>query len=125
MDEVNKHIPEPQDDDDQAATLVEKLTLMENPVYLGDAVYAYFQDDRVELRLNHHDAKGAVCPQRSRCYMPLLILVGFSADSPLKKWKNCMRYSGAISRNLNGGNRNEKERQKTRGISGMVTGQKA
>ena len=40
---------------------MERLTLMENPVYLGDAVYAYFQDDRVELRLNHHDAKGAVC----------------------------------------------------------------
>jgi hypothetical protein len=28
---------------------------MENPIYLGDAVYAYFDGNGIELRLNSHD----------------------------------------------------------------------
>jgi hypothetical protein len=27
---------------------------MDNPVYLGDGVYAYFDGAGIELRLNHH-----------------------------------------------------------------------
>ena len=30
-------------------------TTMENPTYLGDAVYAYFDGNGIELRLNAHD----------------------------------------------------------------------
>jgi len=26
----------------------------ENPIYLGDAVYAFFDGNGIELRLNHH-----------------------------------------------------------------------
>jgi hypothetical protein len=33
---------------------------MENPVYLGDAVYAQYDGNGVELRLNRHDAPVAV-----------------------------------------------------------------
>jgi hypothetical protein len=27
---------------------------MENPIYLGDAVYAYLDGNGIELKLNHH-----------------------------------------------------------------------
>jgi hypothetical protein len=30
--------------------------MMENPIYLGDAVYGYFDGNGIELRLNSHDA---------------------------------------------------------------------
>jgi hypothetical protein len=30
---------------------------MDNPVYIGDAVYAYFDGNGIELRLNRHDSK--------------------------------------------------------------------
>lgn len=33
---------------------------MENPVYIGDGVYAYFDGYGVELRLGRHDAQCAV-----------------------------------------------------------------
>ena len=29
---------------------------MDNPTYLGDAVYAYFDGWGIELRLNHHES---------------------------------------------------------------------
>jgi hypothetical protein len=28
----------------------------DNPIYLGDAVYAYFDGNGIELRLNHHES---------------------------------------------------------------------
>ena len=28
----------------------------ENPIYLGDAVYAYFDGNGIELKLNHHQS---------------------------------------------------------------------
>jgi hypothetical protein len=28
--------------------------MSENPIYLGDAVYAFFDGNGIELRLNHH-----------------------------------------------------------------------
>jgi hypothetical protein len=34
------------------------LELMDrNTTYLGDAVYAYYDGNGIELRLNHHDAR--------------------------------------------------------------------
>jgi hypothetical protein len=33
---------------------------MENPVYIGDAVFAYYDGNGIELRLNHHEAPCAV-----------------------------------------------------------------
>jgi hypothetical protein len=30
---------------------------MENPTYLGDAVYAYFDGNGIELKLNHHASR--------------------------------------------------------------------
>ena len=33
---------------------------MENPIYIGDAVYAYYDGNGIELRLNHHEAPCAV-----------------------------------------------------------------
>jgi hypothetical protein len=33
---------------------------MLNPIYLGDAVYAYFDGNGIELRLNAHNAACAV-----------------------------------------------------------------
>jgi len=30
---------------------------MENPIYLGDAVYAYFDGNGIELKLNHHASR--------------------------------------------------------------------
>ena len=33
---------------------------MENPTYLGDAVYAFFDGHGIELRLNDHRSKCAV-----------------------------------------------------------------
>ena len=36
---------------------------MLNPIYLGDSVYAFFDGDGIELRLNRHDAPFAVYPE--------------------------------------------------------------
>jgi hypothetical protein len=33
---------------------------MENPIYLGDGLYAYFDGYGIELRLGSHDAECAV-----------------------------------------------------------------
>jgi hypothetical protein len=33
---------------------------MDNPIYLGDAVYAYFDGNGIELRLNAHDSQCVV-----------------------------------------------------------------
>lgn len=36
-------------------------TLVENPTYLGDSVYAYFDGNGIELRLDDHRKERAVC----------------------------------------------------------------
>ena len=35
-------------------TKIEAREVMENPIYLGDAVYAYLDGNGIELKLNHH-----------------------------------------------------------------------
>lgn len=33
---------------------------MQNPTYLGDAVYAYYDGISIQLKLNHHEAPAVV-----------------------------------------------------------------
>jgi hypothetical protein len=59
------------------------LMTMDNPIYLGDAVYAYFDGKGIELRLNAHESQCVVYLEPD----VLTNLIEFAAGRRVMSWR--------------------------------------